>query len=92
MPALRHGGSTRWRCRAVGGAAGPFYVALASTALAAASLIAAWSGFGRDIISARELLSIPFYVARKLPLYFDFFRRREREWVRTARDDEHGER
>jgi hypothetical protein len=68
------------------------YVTLASLVLAISGLMRAWSGYGRDIISARELLSIPLYIARKLPLYFDFFRRREREWVRTARDDEHGDR
>jgi hypothetical protein len=76
---------------AAGGTIGPLYLAVVSIILATASLLRAWSGYGRDIISARELLSIPLYVARKLPLYFDFFRRRERDWVRTARDDEHGE-
>jgi hypothetical protein len=35
-----------------------------------------------------ELLSIPIYVLRKLPIYLDFFRRRQRDWVRAERGNE----
>ena len=73
-----------------GGSPLPLGIVVAACLLAAFSLTRGWLLFGRDIITARELLSIPAYVAGKLPLYFDFIRRRERQWVRTARDDENG--
>jgi cellulose synthase/poly-beta-1,6-N-acetylglucosamine synthase-like glycosyltransferase len=49
----------------------------------------AWRQFGRDVVSLRDLLFVPVYVAAKLPLYVRAFTRRQMEWVRTKRDD-HG--
>jgi cellulose synthase/poly-beta-1,6-N-acetylglucosamine synthase-like glycosyltransferase len=49
----------------------------------------AWRRFGRDVVSLRDLLFVPVYVAAKLPLYVRAVSRRQMEWVRTKRDD-HG--
>ena len=46
----------------------------------------AWGARGRDLVRLTELLSIPLYIAAKLPLYLRFIIRRERRWVRTDRD------
>jgi cellulose synthase/poly-beta-1,6-N-acetylglucosamine synthase-like glycosyltransferase len=61
-------------------------VAMASLALAAAVLLA-WRRVGSGIVSLGDLLSVPIYVAAKVPLYIQAFTRRQVEWVRTKRDD-----
>lgn len=48
--------------------------------------LAAWRSHGRDLVRLAELLTIPLYILRKLPLYLRFLVRRERRWVRTDRD------
>jgi len=51
-----------------------------------AAVLLAWWTRGRDLVGPFELLSIPVYVAAKLPVYARFVLRRERRWVRTDRD------
>jgi cellulose synthase/poly-beta-1,6-N-acetylglucosamine synthase-like glycosyltransferase len=46
----------------------------------------AWGARGRDLVRLVELLSIPWYVVAKLPVYVRFLVRREKRWVRTERD------
>lgn len=55
-------------------------------ALFFASAIVAWISRGTDLVRLPELLSIPFYIAAKLPLYLLFVVRRQKQWVRTDRD------
>jgi len=50
------------------------------------AVLLAWWVRGRDIVRLFELLSIPVYIAAKLPVYARFVVRRERRWVRTDRD------
>ncbi len=71
----------------MGGQALPLQMALAATGCLVGALVLAWWGHGRKIISAVELVSVPLYALRKLPLYAGFLRRRQTEWVRTERDD-----
>jgi cellulose synthase/poly-beta-1,6-N-acetylglucosamine synthase-like glycosyltransferase len=58
---------------------------LLSGAFGAAVLLAWWTR-GRDLVRPLELLSIPVYIAARLPVYARFVVRRERRWVRTDRD------
>ena len=51
-----------------------------------AAVLLAWWVRGRDLVRLFELLSIPVYIAAKLPVYVRFMVRRERRWVRTDRD------
>jgi cellulose synthase/poly-beta-1,6-N-acetylglucosamine synthase-like glycosyltransferase len=60
-------------------------VALAAVLLA--SVLAAWWVFGRDLLAAHELASVPWYIVRKLPMYLAFVFKRETSWVRTQRRD-----
>ncbi|HEX4855207.1 MAG TPA: glycosyltransferase family 2 protein [Limnobacter sp.] len=64
--------------------------ALAGTGfmLLAISVSLAWHSFGRDVISAQELLKAPVYILSKLSLYAGFLVRRQVDWVRSRRDDE----
>jgi hypothetical protein len=36
-------------------------------------------------VSARDLLTVPWYVLGKLPLYLGYVFKRQKEWVRTDR-------
>ena len=45
----------------------------------------AWLGWGRDLVSGPELLRVPLYALRKVPLYLGFVWRRQKTWVRTER-------
>lgn len=71
-----------------GGAGWPFAVALASLCSVAAAVLRAWHRDARHVVSASELASIPSYVFRKLPLYWDALRGRKATWQRARRDGE----
>ncbi len=43
-------------------------------------------GWGRQVVSGLDLLSIPVYVLAKIPLYLKFWGKRQKEWVRTERE------
>lgn len=45
-----------------------------------------WASWGRQVLSARELLSVPGFIWRKLGVYTGFVTKRERSWTRTDRD------
>ena len=50
------------------------------------SIVGAWAKFGRADISGSTLLSVPFYILWKIPLYLGFLLKRQTKWVRTERD------
>lgn len=50
------------------------------------SIVGAWAKFGRGKISGLVLLTIPFYLLWKIPLYFAFLMRPQTKWIRTQRD------
>ena len=61
---------------------------VAAGALLGAFLLAvltAWFARGRDLVRFTELMSVPWYIAAKLPVYLRFIVRRQRAWVRTDR-------
>ncbi len=50
------------------------------------AVIAAWAKFARNDISLKNLLSVPFYLFWKIPIYLAFLLKRQQAWVRTERD------
>ncbi len=48
----------------------------------------AWLGFGRQLLSARELMSTPLYALWKVPVYLAYFLKKRSGWVRTKRKSE----
>jgi len=68
-----------------GGAAGPLIVMIALTFAFTLAVWRAWWGWGRDLVSGRELLGLPLYLLGKLPVYASFMARKQKEWVRTDR-------
>jgi cellulose synthase/poly-beta-1,6-N-acetylglucosamine synthase-like glycosyltransferase len=57
-----------------------------SISLILISVIAAWAKFAKQEISGWALLSIPFYILWKIPLYFKFLVKPQTQWIRTERD------
>ena len=46
----------------------------------------AWRKFARQIIPLRSLLTIPFYLAWKIPLYCKFLIKPQSRWLKTERE------
>ena len=63
----------------------PLLISLASIVILALSILLAWWGWGRHIISAFTFLFIPFYVVFKTPYFVSFIFKRQKKWVRTGR-------
>lgn len=70
----------------LGFSAVPLVLALAGLGAVALAVLLAWAGWGRDVVSLTDLLSVPFYVLAKVPVYLAFWTRRQKEWVRTDRE------
>lgn len=71
---------------ALGGAWLPLAITGVNGLLLFLALLVAWLRFGRGVIPGKVLLFVPLYAAWKIPIYLAFFTRRQREWVRTERD------
>jgi cellulose synthase/poly-beta-1,6-N-acetylglucosamine synthase-like glycosyltransferase len=64
----------------------PLVVMGCSGTLLLLALLTGWWAFCRQEIPLRVLLSAPWYVARKVPMYLRILFRPERRWIRTPRD------
>jgi len=71
----------------ISGAIAPLSLAATALSLLSSVILAAWWRFGRSAVSLWELLSVPAYVLRKIPIYLKLLGKRQVEWVRTKRDD-----
>jgi len=64
----------------------PLMLASIAFGLLLVAVLFAWLGWGRRVVSFADLLSVPFYVLAKIPLYLKFWTRRQKDWVRTDRE------
>lgn len=64
----------------------PAIVLSLAGSLLSIAILSAWAKFGRSDLPFLQLLSIPFYILWKIPLYFQFLVKRQKTWVRTKRD------
>jgi len=64
----------------------PFLILALQGLLILISVFAAWIKFGRNHISLWMLLTAPFYILWKVPLYFAFLFKRQSRWTKTERD------
>jgi hypothetical protein len=58
---------------------------LAAAAALFVAVSLAWLQHARQLLSLRELLTVPLYAAWKVPVYLAYFLRRKSGWTRTAR-------
>jgi len=63
----------------------PFVLMTLLTAVFAIAALTAWYRFGQEIVAFKILCGIPFYILRKIPLYFAFLIKRQKDWVKTER-------
>lgn len=71
---------------ALGASTLPLEIAFVAFGLLAIAVFLAWHGWARQVVSLRDLLSVPCYVLAKVPLYFQFWTHRQKDWVRTDRN------
>lgn len=64
----------------------PGALAVLNLLLLGIAVMLAWAGYGRNILSFRNLAYAPFYALAKIPLYLKFMVNRQVEWVRSRRD------
>lgn len=64
----------------------PFNLSLITLGLFTGVVAIAWYGWGRKVISFLSMLTIPFYILSKTPLYLRFLTKRQKSWVKTERD------
>jgi cellulose synthase/poly-beta-1,6-N-acetylglucosamine synthase-like glycosyltransferase len=69
----------------VGGGASALILASLLAATFFIAVFAAWAKRGRDLVALSELLSAPWYILAKIPMYLRFIVRRQKDWVRTDR-------
>jgi cellulose synthase/poly-beta-1,6-N-acetylglucosamine synthase-like glycosyltransferase len=66
----------------------PIAMATLAALLLAASVLLAWTMYGRNIVSLHKLAFAAIYAPLKLPLYLKFLFARQTAWVRSKRDHE----
>jgi len=64
----------------------PFCLSVINLLLIGLSVLLAWSRFARKILSLSNLLLVPMYMLKKIPLYVQFCFNRQIEWVRADRN------
>lgn len=63
----------------------PLQLAIIASGLFGVAVAVAWQGWGKGVVTLMELLSVPFYILGKIPIYLRFLTRRQKEWVKTDR-------
>ncbi|WP_153914805.1 glycosyltransferase family 2 protein [Shewanella sp. TC10] len=66
-----------------------FYISLMLLSLLILSLALSWLCNGREIIKLSDVFGILAYILSKFSIYKKFFTARQKEWVRTERDDKY---
>jgi len=64
-----------------------FYLSVFTLCLFVFTVFMAWVMFGREILSFKDMISLPKIMLMKIPLYLRFFRKRQKKWERTERDE-----
>lgn len=65
---------------------GPLALLLITASVFTTALMAAWIRFAGATQTVQAMLAAPGYLLWKLPIYRDFFTRRETRWIKTNRD------
>lgn len=65
----------------------PIIISTISGLMIITAISSAWIKFGQEDLPLQTLLKAPLYILWKIPLYFQFLFNREKQWIRTERDD-----
>lgn len=63
----------------------PLIISLFSVSALMLTIMLAWWGWARHVISLTTFLFIPIYVLSKIPYYLTFLFNRQKQWIRTDR-------
>jgi cellulose synthase/poly-beta-1,6-N-acetylglucosamine synthase-like glycosyltransferase len=64
----------------------PFAIAAIAGCCFFSAILLAWAGFARKEFPLLELLTVPFYIVWKIPMYLKFLVKPQNVWVRTERE------
>lgn len=64
----------------------PLAITLAAAGLFGIAILAAWGGFGREVVSLADLVAALGYALWKIPIYLRFLVGRQVDWIRSKRD------
>lgn len=64
----------------------PTIIALIAGIFLFSGIFISWSKFAKTELPLGQLLTIPLYILGKIPLYFRFLIKPERNWIRTERE------
>lgn len=63
-----------------------FYLSGTTLLMFIITVLVAWVGFGRNILSLREILFLPVQMLKVIPIYLQYIFDRQKKWVKTERD------
>ena len=64
----------------------PLIVVNLAGAFLLTGVILSWVKFGRSDLPLKNLITVPFYVLSKIPIYFKFLFNPQSRWLKTERD------
>jgi cellulose synthase/poly-beta-1,6-N-acetylglucosamine synthase-like glycosyltransferase len=71
----------------LGATAAPFVLSASLLGMLTLTVLVGWRLRGRDLVSLAELLTAPWYVLARIPIYLRFAFDRQKQWVRTDRGE-----
>lgn len=63
----------------------PLVFSIMLLVLLISSVFLAWGKYATEVISLSDMLFVPVYILKKIPVYVRFIYARERRWIRTSR-------
>jgi len=71
----------------VTGEISPFFISMALFVIFISEIAVAWFYFGREILRINQLIYVPVYIIKKVPLYLMIMINRQVKWVKTPREN-----
>lgn len=66
----------------------PLQIVFSALSIFTLTIFLTWRNFGKSIITFKELFFVPVYLAKKIPLYFQFAFNRQDKWEKTSRKND----
>lgn len=63
-----------------------FLISLGNVLMLLLAIGFSWLRWGREVVSFFDLLLVPVYIIKKIPMYLSAITHRQKDWVRTDRD------